>query len=226
MDTLFDPLVESIVAQIKPICEQLETLPVPERIEALNKIRLALHEVSPFKDPVDCVLWVPGDNVTPNDYNPNNVSPPKMKSLKWSIAKDHYTQPVVTCPVDEDKNYVSPGDDPDRYVVVDGEHRYKVVTEDRGIKKRLMGYLPVTTILQSRSGRTNLMGATYRHNDARGVHGVVPMTDIITNLIRLGWTDDEVAKELGMDADEVLRFKHVAGLADLFKDREYSKAWE
>jgi len=33
-------------------------------------------------------------------------------------------------------------------------------------------------------------------------------------------------KEIGMDADELLRFKQLSGLAELFKDREYSKAEE
>ena len=55
---------------------------------------------------------------------------------------------------------------------------------------------------------------------------LVPMTDIVAELLRQGWTDDEVARELGMDADEVLRFKQNTGLAELFKDHEYSRAWE
>lgn len=29
-----------------------------------------------------------------------------------------------------------------------------------------------------------------------------------------------------MDADEVLRLKQITGLAELFKDREFSQAWE
>jgi hypothetical protein len=29
-----------------------------------------------------------------------------------------------------------------------------------------------------------------------------------------------------MDEDEVLRFKQVAGLPELFKDAEFSEAWE
>lgn len=35
-----------------------------------------------------------------------------------------------------------------------------------------------------------------------------------------------VGQELGMDADEVLRLKQITGLAELFKDREFSDSWE
>ncbi len=70
------------------------------------------------------------------------------------------------------------------------------------------------------------MAATIRHNRARGVHGVLPMTDIVASLIRDGWSDTEVARELGMDADEVLRFKQTSGLPSLFANHDYSKSWE
>ena len=67
--------------------------------------------------------------------------------------------------------------------------------------------------------------ATIRHNRARGVHGVAPMIDLVAQLVRLGWSDEEIAKELGMSADEVLRYKQHAGLPELFKGRSYSHAW-
>ena len=31
---------------------------------------------------------------------------------------------------------------------------------------------------------------------------------------------------IGMDADELLRLKQVGGLAAMFKDEDYSKAWK
>ena len=36
----------------------------------------------------------------------------------------------------------------------------------------------------------------------------------------------KIAKDLGMDPDEVLRLSQVGGLADLFKDRNFSEAWK
>ena len=69
-----------IIEQAKELCEQIAALPEDEQIAVLNEVRWLLHSVSPFKDePVDCVLWVQGDTVDPNDYNPNVVAPPEMK---------------------------------------------------------------------------------------------------------------------------------------------------
>jgi hypothetical protein len=39
-------------------------------------------------------------------------------------------------------------------------------------------------------------------------------------------SDAWILKHIGMDADELLRLKQITGLAALFKDREFSKAWE
>jgi hypothetical protein len=52
------------------------------------------------------------------------------------------------------------------------------------------------------------------------------MADIVAELIRNGLNNTEIAKELGMDADEVLRFKQTKGLPELFRDQPYSRAWE
>lgn len=203
-----------IMEQIREICEQVDMLPLGDKIDMLNQIRQALHEVSPFaNEPVDCVLWIKGQDVHGNDYNPNQVAPPEMRLLKRSIDVDGLTQPIVA--------YLN-----GRYEVVDGFHRTRIGKEDRKIRDRLHGYLPLTLINSERGNRKDRIAATIRHNRARGVHGVMPLTDIVAELIRRGWTDDEIAKELGMDADEVLRFKHNSGLPELFKDHEYSKAWE
>lgn len=43
-----------------------------------------------------------------------------------------------------------------------------------------------------------------------------------------GTTDPDIAgiaKELGMDAGEVLRLKQISGLAELFGDETFSQAW-
>lgn len=213
--SLFDNLVDSLVERGRDLAKELAALPEPERIRALNEIRKALHEVSPFRaEPVDCVLWVPAEQVQGNDYNPNHVAPPEMRLLEHSIAADGYTQPIVAY------------DEGERYVIVDGFHRHRVGKESAVVRKRVKGYLPVTLIRSDRRSLRDRMAATIRHNRARGVHGVLPMTNIVATLIREGWTDSEIAKELGMDPDEVLRFKQNTGIAALFKGHEYSRAWE
>ena len=52
------------------------------------------------------------------------------------------------------------------------------------------------------------------------------MTEIVAELKKLGLTDEEIGRYLGMDADEVLRFLQNAGMPELFARHEYSRAWE
>jgi DNA-directed RNA polymerase specialized sigma subunit len=52
------------------------------------------------------------------------------------------------------------------------------------------------------------------------------MSEIVQELSRRNWSDTKIAKELGMEPDEVLRLKQVSGLAELFADEEFSEAWE
>jgi ParB-like chromosome segregation protein Spo0J len=216
MQNLFETLTDELISEGGNLAKRIATLPLEEQIRALNEIHLALHKAGPFSnEPTDCVLWVSADNVMGNDYNPNTVAPPEMRLLETSIKRDGYTQPIVVYP-ENDGNYT----------VIDGFHRTRVGKESKPIRKRLWGYLPVTINRGDQGNIKDRMAATIRHNRARGVHGVEPMIDIVANLIKEGWTDSEVASELGMDADEVLRFKQAKGLPELFKDQPYSKAWE
>ena len=41
-----------------------------------------------------------------------------------------------------------------------------------------------------------------------------------------GMSDAWIMKNIGMDADELLRLQQVGGLAAMFKDEDYSKAWK
>jgi ParB-like chromosome segregation protein Spo0J len=192
----------------------LRSLDLAEQVDALNEVRTALHTASPFAaEPVDLVLWLPGDTVFGNDYNPNTVAPPEMRLLELSITADGYTQPIVAHPVGESNE------------VVDGFHRH-LVGRREPVRSRVHGYLPVTRIKTDRTDRADRIAATIRHNRARGKHAVNAMSDIVVDLSRRNWSDDKIARELGMDPDEVLRLKQVSGLAELFASREFSEAWE
>lgn len=212
MPNLFDDQIAVLTAQL---CEQLALLPEIEQIAALNTVRQALHTVSPFaNEPVDLVLWVPADNVTGNEYNPNAVAPPEMRLLEHSIAEDGYTQPIVGW------------DTGTGIEVVDGFHRNRVGKESKAVRKRTRGYLPVAVVNQDRTERNDRVATTIRHNRARGKHQVAAMSEIVRDLALRNWPDARIGKELGMDADEVLRMKQIGGLATLFADREFSEAWE
>ena len=182
-------------------------------IQALNHLRCVLHEISPFaQEPVDCVLWVKADEIVANDYNPNVMAPSEKKLLKQSLEKDGFTQPIV---VSEETSH---------YLVVDGFHR-QLLGRRTVTGKRLKGWLPVTCINPDRKGQTSRIAATIRHNRARGKHQITSMSDIVRDLSRLGWTDERIGTELGMDQDEVLRLKQISGLTELFQQADFSPAW-
>jgi len=201
---------------IEQIISEISNLPIDEKIQAINDIKLALHEISPFKDePTDCVIWVKNDLVHANDYNPNNVAPPEMELLHLSISEDGFTQPIVTMLEDDGIREV-----------IDGFHRHRVGKEYIDVVARVQGYLPIVTINDDRTDKSDRIASTIRHNRARGKHKVTAMSDIVVELKRRFWTDEKIGKELGMDPDEVLRLTQITGLAEMFSDQEFSEAWE
>lgn len=207
--------VAAIIDQFSELLRQVTDLPLAEQIDIMNQMKVMMHERGPFaNEPVDCVVWVPADSVEANTYNPNKVAPPEMRLLEHSILEDGYTQPIVTWDRVEFRE------------VIDGFHRNRVGKESKAVLERLHGYLPVTTINSTRSASNDRMAATIRHNRARGKHQVTAMSEIVQALAKRNWGNDRISKELGMDADEVLRLKQIGGLAEMFTDREFSEAWE
>ena len=217
LDLFRQEKTQSVVEQIKQLIQsELTSLPIDELVESINEIRQATHDISPFKtEPVDFVRWVKNPLVHANDYNPNSVAPPEMELLRHSIASDGYTQPIVSMP-----------DSAGSFEVIDGFHRHRVGKECEDIQSRVHGYLPLVQIRLSQHDKNDRMAATIRHNRARGAHKVDSMADIVVELKRRFWSDEKIAKELGMEPDEVLRLTQVTGLAGLFSDREFSEAWE
>ena len=165
-----------------------------------------------FVSPAYKVTAVPIEKIVPNTYNPNSVAPPELGLLYDSIREDGYTMPIVC--------YYSV--DEDRYIIVDGFHRYRVMLENRDIYERERGMLPVTVIDKPLYNR---MASTVRHNRARGSHSVDLMSNIIKELHELGRSDKWISKHLGMDKDEILRLKQITGLAALFRDTSFGRAW-
>lgn len=211
-----DLIAAGIVEDARSIIARLAELDDDNRMDAINEIRAALHELSPMKrEPVDFVRWVRADMLHANDYNPNSVAPPEMRLLQLSIMQDGYTQPIVAWP-----------DGAGSFEVVDGFHRNRVGREVGAVKKRVMGRLPIAVINTDRTAKEDRIAATIRHNRARGKHSVDAMSDIVVDLSRRNWSNEKIAQELGMEPDEVLRLRQVSGLADLFADRDFSEAWE
>jgi len=198
------------------LIESIDSMEFEEKIKEINKIRLMIHEISPFKnEPVDFVEWIKNDLVHQNDYNPNSVAPPEMELLRLSISEDGYTQPIVSMLNNDGLSEV-----------IDGFHRHRVGKECNDIQSRVHGYLPLVRIRESQENKTDRMASTIRHNRARGKHKVEAMSDIVIELSRRNWSDEKIAKNLGMDPDEVLRLKQISGLAEMFSDEDFSEAWD
>lgn len=182
--------------------------------EKIEEVKAVLHEYSELKgQPVDYVRWVPLEQVEANKYNPNSVAKTEMRLLYISILKDGYTQPVVTI---YDKKR-------DKYVIVDGFHRYYVCKTNKDIYERNHGMLPVTVIDKDINDR---MASTVRHNRARGKHSIQGMASLAFKMLNNGWLDSDICNELGMEPEELSRLKHITGFSKLFKDAQYQKAWE
>lgn len=165
------------------------------------------------RSPVYAVKSVPIAKVSSNDYNPNSVAPPEMALLETSIWEDGYTQPVVV--VYDEEN--------DKYVVIDGFHRYCVLRDSKRIFERENGMLPVVVLDKSMHDR---MASTIRHNRARGTHNIELMSTIVSELVEMGKGDAWICKHIGMSPDELLRLKQITGVAALFRNQEFSKSWD
>jgi hypothetical protein len=193
----------------------LNDLNFAQKVDVINELREFIHFHSPFKnEPVDFVKWVLAENVVANDYNPNKVAPPEMELLEISIMNDGYTQPVVTFPNNG------------KIEVVDGFHRTRVSKESKIVRERVKGYTPTVIIRKEQSDKNDRIASTIRHNRARGKHQVDAMSEIILELKNRNWKNERIARELGMDEEEILRLCQITGLQDIFKDDDFSKSWE
>jgi hypothetical protein len=203
-----------MLKEVKSIQKGLDKLKThAEKMEYLQEVREELNSISPNNSqPIDYVRWIPFDRVEANNYNPNSVAGQEMKLLYTSIAHDGYTQPVVTI-YDEEK---------DKYVIVDGFHRYFTMKANEDIQKTTGGLLPVVVIKKDINDR---MASTVRHNRARGKHSVKGMSNMVFKMLDNGWKDPDICNELGMEAEELVRLKHITGFSKLFENVEYKKAW-
>tara|TARA_R110000744_G_scaffold104713_1_gene200386 strand:- start:2982 stop:3647 length:666 start_codon:yes stop_codon:yes gene_type:complete len=184
------------------------------KIEFIEELKELIDEISPLNhQPVNRVRWVDISQVQANDYNPNSVAKTEMKLLYTSILHDGYTQPIVTV-YDKKKK---------KYVIVDGFHRYFTSRSYTDILDKNMGYVPVVVIDKNINDR---MASTIRHNRARGKHSVSGMSNIVFEMLDNGWKDADILEELGMEAEELIRLKHITGFSKLFENTEYKKAWE
>jgi ParB-like chromosome segregation protein Spo0J len=182
------------------------------KIDFVNEVNEYISELNPLKhNPVCFVKWVKAEQIKPNEYNPNFVASKELELLNTSIERDGYTQPIVTI---WDGKF---------YIIVDGFHRYYVMLSHPILMQINKGYLPITII---KKGINDRMASTIRHNRARGKHNITGMSNLVFQLLDKGWDDTLICKELGMEAEELIRLKHITGFSKLFENTEYRKAWK
>lgn len=162
------------------------------------------------KQPLDTINWVHRDQLKPNNYNPNKVAPPELQLLKISIIEDGWTQPIVINP---------------DMTIVDGFHRW-TVSGHLEIYSLTDGYVPTVMITPKDASQQQM--ATIRHNRARGTHGVLEMSNIITDMVNSGMKGEEIMQRLKMEKEEVVRLLFRAGIpkSQVFENKEFSKSWQ
>lgn len=197
--------------KIKSALESEKSLSLPERVEIFNQVSAMMRDFIGLEHPALGVKLIESEKISANDYNPNRVAPPEQELLRLSIRKDGVTMPIVVAKTEGG------------YVVVDGFHRTKVIQNTPDIRESLGGYVPVVELNKSLEDRIT---STVRHNMARGTHQVELSANLVTSLKKHNWTNQRIGQELGMDPDEVLRLKQIVGLAEAFKDRDFSNSWE
>jgi len=205
----------NVMIHNKLVDDFIESLPknisFDEKVEIFNKLSSSMKDYIDIPHPVIGLQLVKLADVSTNNYNPNKVASPEMKLLEYSIEKDGLTMPVVVANVDE------------KFEIVDGFHRSCVVKNNKKINALSKGYLPVSILNKTLDDRIT---STVRHNMARGTHQVELTSKLVIGLSKNNWTDEKLAKELGMDASEVLRMKQISGIASVFGSGKFSKAWK
>ena len=212
--------MSSLIERAEALFAELDVIDdVVEKIELINQLKVKLWEHSPMKHhPVDCVTWHPEQVVKSNDYNPNRQTTREFKRLQKSIQHSNYTMPVVSWDMLEFQE------------TVDGFHRGEALRANTKIRQSTHGYLPLAIANRGNEydspaeSRAHRMVATILQNTS-GTEKVDLKRDVVRELCECGMGDNWVLKKLEMDADELLRFKQLSGLASLFENSDFTRAW-
>lgn len=161
----------------------------------------------------ETVIKFPQSKVVPitelfaNDYNPNRMPREEMRLLGECILKYGFLFPIVTS-WDEEKQ---------KYRIIDGYHRFETL-------KRIGA--TECLIVDLRVPYHDAVQLTVLMNRIKGLHQVEKMSDLVMKLESLGLEDNEIASNLGMEAEELIRLKQQLGIAHAFKNVEYANSWE
>jgi ParB-like chromosome segregation protein Spo0J len=173
--------------------------------------------------PVSRIRWRHRETIRPNAYNPNKLAPPERELLIVSILEDGWTSPIVILP--PTRPHSAAPSVQEIQEIVDGEHRWQV-SDDARLVAIYAGMVPTVEVTADPVHRRM---STIRHNRARGTHAILPMADIVRDILRDGVTPKQVMARLGMEREEVARLSDRAGMPIRAGEREskgeFGKAW-
>lgn len=182
------------------------------KIQEINKLSdriKELHGELGLEMPCLHTKLVSIKDISPNGYNPNRVAENELKLLLKSIRTDGLTMPIVCIETDG------------KYVVVDGYHRYFLMSRSEELLKKNNGYVAVCVIKG-----TDVIGSTIRHNKARGKHLVERDTFCIQQLAEQGKSIDEISRAIGFEPDRIKKYLGIYNPKYLFADKEYTKKYK
>jgi len=142
-----------------------------------------------------------------NNYNPNRMPKEEMRLLADCIKKYGFLFPIITT---WDKEAL-------KYRIIDGYHRYETLRR-LGCEKAY--------IIDLKLPYHDAVQLTVLMNRIKGLHQVEKMSDLVVKLESLGLEDSEIAHNLGMEAEELMRLKQQLGISHAFKNVEYSNSWQ
>jgi ParB-like chromosome segregation protein Spo0J len=163
------------------------------------------------KEPVSYIQWVPTEELSANDYNPNVVFDKEMKLLRHSILTNGWLYPIIV-------NKSRP-----KWIVIDGYHRFWLAKFDTKIRATYNAHIPCIVLEMSDEER---MLMTVRLNRSKGVHVAAKMHKIVRRLIRKGIGKERIAKEIGATIEEInmLAEDNVFDQRNI-REHTYSRAW-
>jgi ParB-like chromosome segregation protein Spo0J len=147
------------------------------------------------------------EDLQANDYNPNRMPDIEMDLLAQCIKSYGFLFPIITTWDSSLK----------KYRIIDGYHRYETL-------KRLGS--PEVMIIDLGLNYDDAIQLTVLMNRIKGMHQVELMSDIVIKLRDLGLSKIQIAKNLGMEQEELGRLLQTKGIAESFKNHEFSKSWD
>lgn len=136
-------------------------------------------------------LDLPLESIESNTYNPNMMSPEEYEALKESV-KTKTVDPIIVAP--KDIFYGDNQFDPQTYVIVDGENRWKAAKEV-GLKTIL------SSIWAVKEGEARAI--TYKRNRERGNIDPVKEAKLFALEVEGGMSRSDVARKYGVAPSQV-----------------------